>query len=584
MKSLQTPRHVARYEDMSPEELDLLLADEEGQQVDEDEQPIEDLVQALTVEANVTDHVMTPVMDQPVQDDASPTSMSTNEPITIVSSEDPPALHPVNFIWADDPQIVQAQSDSQEKDNQCSEVIHITKVIDLELDWEIERRGLLKTIEELTNFRNGVLQAIHVHISSSTHLQEDGSHAVEGQLVPVQGHPVHERADGHIAGDGQAVQRKDKKKPRSISRTTTGARDSTNGEPRDHTGVRDSRKPRDHTSVRDSREPRDHTGVRNSRDTQRPTDSKDTQRSRNTSIRDRSMVGHSGACPPAKQRRLNHEDIRRHSSLVTELPRCNELRSIHRPYSRAESSAYITGISVMLIQTKDLLCKFNPEIVESLRCGSDQTNFFTLQQVTKHLNKVRTESQLFEFLTNTDLLHAPNNYENSEQLPPLPNLFPGNRSSMMNIHNVTHNAKQNSYLRNRLIKLLISVIHPKLASAIMSLQGDRMSAELLKTLFAKQANIHLQIHHFYLLLIVTSCYDVTRGRTFYANKDSELYLPSNIQSPQFEQRLFQSRDMAWSRADFRKYFHSENVQKPMQSLDNLHLCELVYIREILSRK
>ena len=133
------------------------------------------------------------------------------------------------------------------------------------------------------------------------------------------------------------------------------------------------------------------------------------------------------------------------------------------------------------------------------------------------------------------------------------------------------------------MKLLISIIHPKLASAIMSLQGDKTNVDLLKTLFSKQSNIYLQIFHYNLLIQITACYDVTRGRKFLANKnESEVYLPSNVTSPQFEQRVFQTRSMAWSRADFRKYFHSEHVASPMKSMDNLHLCELIYIRGVLS--
>ena len=268
--------------------------------------------------------------------------------------------------------------------------------------------------------------------------------------------------------------------------------------------------------------------------------------------------------------------------MATQPQRSPELRSVFRIYSKAESTAYLRGVSVLLTQAKELLAKYNPEIVEKLKQGSDRTNFHILQHIAKHLNKLRNEDQLLAFLKTKDLLSVPSHYESSANLPPLPNLLPGTRASTLNIHNLTYNAKQDLYLRNRLVKLVFSIIHPKLASTIMTLQGDKTSVDLLKTLFSKQSNIYLQIFHYHLLLQTTASYDLSRGRTFLANSEPDVYLPSNVTTVQFEQKVFQTRLVAWTRSDFRKNFHSVQVASPMKSMDNLHICELLYIKSVLS--
>ena len=184
-------------------------------------------------------------------------------------------------------------------------------------------------------------------------------------------------------------------------------------------------------------------------------------------------------------------------------------------------------------------------------------------------------------MTTRHLLDLPVNYRNSETLAPLPNIAPSSRPNVLSIHNFCFN-KQGTYQRNRFIKMVLSLNHPKLASAVMTLQGDQAATELLKGLFSRQHNVWLQAFHYNILLLATNCYDLSRGRKFYRNKEDDVFLPSNIASVQFEHKIYMTRQVAWSRVDFEHNFRSRKVSAPLRDMDNLHIQELQFIKTTLA--
>ena len=258
------------------------------------------------------------------------------------------------------------------------------------------------------------------------------------------------------------------------------------------------------------------------------------------------------------------------------------LKSIFKVYSKQESSMYIRGISGLVNKVKNLVSKFNPDIISELTQGSDRNKFQVLQHISKHMNVMRNEDELLQFLTTRNLLNVPINYKDLATFPSLPNIAPSTRPNLLNIHNFCFNGQQGSYQRNRFVKMVLSLASPKLASCVMTLQGDQLANDLLKNLFSKQNNVWLQVLHYHILLQATYCFDLSRGREFYINKVQDIFLPANVTSVQFEQKLYLSCEVAWSRTDFEHHFRSKKVSAPLRDLDNLHLNELQFIKTTLA--
>ena len=118
----------------------------------------------------------------------------------------------------------------------------------------------------------------------------------------------------------------------------------------------------------------------------------------------------------------------------------------------------------------------------------------------------------------------------------------------------------------------------------MSLQGDQQHMILLKNLFPKESNPWVQAFNHVVLMSVTSVYDLDRNRQFYVNTGSkEVFLPQNVSSYQFENQVFDTREISWTREQFVNCFRSLKVTTPLKNLDNLHLQELEVVKSILNR-
>ena len=521
--SIQTPQRMdVEYPEtpMSQEELDMLLADEQKQdQQKQDQQEETHMIVEVTVNSDQGQDQEELVMPHGGAPSSSPSSSPSPGEPSKNSHSGPPGLEPTPIVSRP----VSPETPAVVENNffDWNEDVHITEVIDVELDWQDRERKYLQEIKELRAFREQVVRV------------------VQGTYSAQQAHGSTTGQDGAATTDlgedrGQVVGQ-----PEAVRQGHRAQRKGRRGEP---------------ASTRDS-----------SSEFLRPTST--------------------NLPPPVKRKKSNSERdlvLQNSNSVATQPKRSPELRSIFRIYSKAESTAYCKGISVLLTQAKELLSQYNPEIVAKLNEGSDRTKFHILQHIAKHLNKMRDEDQLLAFLRTRNLLSLPSHYEDSTNFPPIPNILPGNRASTLNIHNFTYNAKQDLYMRNRLVKLVLSVAHPKLASTIMTLQGDKANMDLLKILFSKQSNVYLQIFHYHLLLQITASYDLSRGRTFLTNSEPDVYLPSNVTTIQFEQKVFQTRQVAWTRPEFQKNFHSVKVASPMKDMDNLHIQELLYIKSVLA--
>ena len=287
---------------------------------------------------------------------------------------------------------------------------------------------------------------------------------------------------------------------------------------------------------------------------------------------------------PLRKSKAARRLLSRPTSASHSFRRCNqaELVSIFRVYYKAEAVTYIKGLSLLLANIKNLIFVNNTEVLNCLTTGSDQSKYQTLQQIAKHLNVLQSESELVSSMSRGNLLEVPARYSSVQTFPPLLNVAPLTKLNTLNVFNSCWTT-QGVFQRNRLCKF-ISLLHPKLASCLMSLQGDQQHMVLLKNLFPKETNPWVQAFNHVVLMTVTSVFDLDRNRQFYDNTGSkEVFLPQNVSSHQFENQVFDTREISWNREQFVNCFRSLKVTTPLKNLDNLHLQELEVVKSILNR-
>ena len=444
----------------------------------------------------------------------------------ILSPEILPKLQPILFDWAD--------------------AVQDPEAVDKEIIWLEKERVYLQRLEEFETFRRNVILALgeitpdgqlakRRHQSPSPDQQEDAQRQPHGSLLDeedVQDVPVDQR-DDREARDIQRGAQRDSLKPSGDREFHS---DNVKCQP-PAKKVRSDCKSADHNSDWNQGSPRTSSG-------------------------------------PGPQ------DPRTTAGPNT---RPTDLKSISRIFRKQESIEYIQEVSAFLNKVKHAVSKFNPDIVTELNKGSDRNKFRLIEHVGKHLNVMRDEPELLQFLTTKNLLNLPiDNYEYLVTFPSLLNISPSTRTNVLSIYNFCYIKEQSQYQRNRFIKMVLSLCCPKLAACVMVLQGDQLANDLLKNIFSKQSNIWVQVLHYNLLIQATYAYDLSRGRTFFSNKTKEIFLPANITSAQFQQKLYLSREIAWTRSDFELFFHSKRVSSPLRDLDNLHLSELQFIKKAMS--
>ena len=408
--------------------------------------------------------------------------------------------------------------------------------VDMEITWQEEKRGYLQTIKELETFKKNVILAL-------------------GEVTP----------EGQLA----------KRRHQSLS---PGQQEGAQGNYQDEEHVQDVPADQFDQEERDIQ-------LAQRRSLELPGDKASQSDYLRSQPPPAKKVKNCNSADPSDQssnRNLSSQGSQDSRPTAGPNRRSTTLKSISRIYSKQESSQYIKGISALLNKVKHSITKFNPEIITELSKGSERNKFQLIQHVGKHMNVMRNEDELLQFLTTRNLLSLSIDYENLVTFPALPNIAPSTRPNLLNIHNFCFNKQQGQYQRNRFVKMVISLCSPKLASCIMVLQGDQLANDLLKNLFSKQSSIWMQVLHYNLLLQATYCFDLSRGRNFFINKVQEIFLPANVTSVQFQQKIYQSREVAWTRADFELHFHSQKVSAPLRDLDNLHLNELQFIKTALS--
>ena len=299
---------------------------------------------------------------------------------------------------------------------------------------------------------------------------------------------------------------------------------------------------------------------------------------------DRSGVKQGPPVKKSKAGKRGNLSIQSNSSSASASYRSHpDLVSIFHVFGKNEAADYIKGVTTLMQKVKDLISVNNVDILTHLTTGSNVAKFQVFQHVARHLNVLRSEEELLRFMSRKNLVDLPVRYASAQTFPAMPNVAPTTKANTLSVYNACW-TNQGGYQRNRFLKLVLSLTHPKLASCVMSLQGDQQYMALLKNLFSKESHPWLQAFHYTVMMTVTSVYDLSRNRVFFPNIGyEEVFLPSNVSSVQFENLVYKTRSISWTREQFETYFRSEKVATPLRDLDNLHLKELQIVKATLNR-